>query len=234
MRRQEANMREVFLSYRYDDENRRLAQEVEQLLESHNLRAVTGDVLGGEAITPEIKEQIEQADALVALLTRRDQKAEGGWTTHQFCIDELNIARAKHKPAIALIADGVQVGGMFQEHEHIKYDADKPLPAFLKLSSTLWRWKRRAGRLLRVQILPPQVVQELYARGGECTWEYRVSNGHRDSDWQSVEPRKEGQGVFLLVRVQEDTTFIDIRVRHSNSARLSGFVPLHVPVSLES
>jgi hypothetical protein len=224
-------VREVFLSYRYDDSNAELARKAEELLESHNLRAVTGDVLGGEAITPELLRQIEEADGLVALLTRRDQLADGGWTTHPFCVDELKHARQKEKPAIALLEEGVKSGGMFQEHEYITFKPDDALPAFLKLSRTLWRWKLRAGRIQRVQMLPSPLTQDLYSKGQGCQWEYRVSNGTRDSEWVATEPRKEGQGVFLLVRIHEDTTLIEVRVRDQGTTRQTGFVPLQIPVS---
>lgn len=225
-------MRDVFLSYRYDDANKELARKAEELLESHSLRAVTGDVLGGEAVTPELLHQIEEADGLVALLTRRDQLVDGSWTTHPFCLDELKHARTKEKPAIALLEDGVKAGGMFQEHEYITFKPADPLPAFLKLSRTLWQWKLRGGRIQRVQMLPSELTQELYTKGKGCQWEYRVSNGLRDSKWMEAEPRKEGQGVFLLVRIQEDTTLIEISTEADGQRRTSGFVPLQVPVNL--
>jgi hypothetical protein len=231
-KREDQLVRDVFLSYRYDPANEELARKAEELIESHNLRAVTGDVLGGEAITPELLRQIEEADCLVALLTRRDQLVGGGWTTHPFCVDELKHARSKAIPAIALLEEGVTNGGMFQEHEYITFRPEQPLAAFLKLSSTLWRWKLRGGRLQRVQLLPSQLTQDLYTRGRGCRWEYRVSNGLRDSTWTEVEPRKEGQGVFLLVRVQDDTTLIDVKVDDGAQRRSSGFVALQVPVSL--
>ena len=69
-------MRDVFLSYRYDDVNTKLAKENEELLQSHNLAAVTGDTLGGEIVTPEVLKQIEEADAFIAMLTRREQLAK--------------------------------------------------------------------------------------------------------------------------------------------------------------
>jgi hypothetical protein len=103
-------MKDIFLSHHYDNEgpNIKLARQVENLLESHNLRAVTGDVLAGGILTSEIQQQIAEADGLVALLTRRDAVADGSWTTHPFCLAELQHARTISKPAIALVEDGVK------------------------------------------------------------------------------------------------------------------------------
>src|SRR2546423_335603 len=130
-------MKTIFLSFRYDDLNKKLASQVEDLIESHSLSAVTGDMLGGEVVTPEVLKQVEQADALIALLTRRDQLANGQWTTHPFCLVELQHARTKQKPAIALIEDGVSDIGPFSENEHIAYSTNEPLSTFLKLSRTI-------------------------------------------------------------------------------------------------
>ena len=75
-------MKKVFLSFAFRDEDRGLVTAAEQLLASHDLVAVTGKRLAGEALTPAVMQRIEACDALVALLTRRDLKTSGKWTTH--------------------------------------------------------------------------------------------------------------------------------------------------------
>jgi hypothetical protein len=70
-------VKDVFVSFHYDERTRKLARQVEELLESHGLHAVTGDVLGGGALTAETKAQIAEADALIALLTRRELRPDG-------------------------------------------------------------------------------------------------------------------------------------------------------------
>src|SRR5262245_27998140 len=147
-------MRDVFLSYHYDEPNTRIARQIEELLESHNLRATTGDVLGGGVLTDEIKRQIDEADALIALVTRNQQLANGGWTTHEYVKNEVQHARDTKKPAIALVEQGVDVTGLYKENEFIPYIPSQALPAFLKLSRTIRSWKNRAGRTIKLQLLP--------------------------------------------------------------------------------
>jgi hypothetical protein len=69
-------MNTIFLSFLYDEPNKALAALVEGLIDSHALRGVTGDVLAGENLTPEIEKQIEDADALIALLTALAARAK--------------------------------------------------------------------------------------------------------------------------------------------------------------
>jgi len=142
-------MRDVFLSYHYDEPNTRIARQIQDLLESHRLRATTGDTLGGGTLTEAIKRQINEADALIALLTRNQRLANGSWTTHEYVRTELQHARGAEKPAIALVEQGVDVSGLYKENEFIPYAPADALPAFLKLSRTIWSWKNRSGYLSR-------------------------------------------------------------------------------------
>jgi hypothetical protein len=226
-------MRDVFLSYHYDEPNTRIARQIEDLLESHTLRATTGDVLGGGALTEEIKRQINEADALIALLTRNQQLANGSWTTHEYVKTELQHARGAEKPAIALVEQGVDVTGLYKENEYIPYAPADVLPAFLKLSRTIWRWKNRAGRTVKLQLLPEAVVTEIWKnRGGVIEWQYRLSSGIRDTGWQKAYPRKEPYGLFLFVQVPDDTMSIEVRVAAAGKSWVSDATQFLLPVPL--
>jgi hypothetical protein len=81
--------------------------------------------LGGEALTPAVMQRIEECDALVTLLTRRDQKTTGKWTTHDWVRDELNHARSKSMRAVAFVENEVEAGGAYAEHERIPLDRNR-------------------------------------------------------------------------------------------------------------
>jgi hypothetical protein len=226
-------MEKIFLSYHFDDgPNRELARQVEELLESHSIVVITGEALGGGPLTPEIEGEIQAADALVALLTRREQQANGRWATHPYCVDELKHARARHVPAIALLETDVDVRGMYQENEYIKYDAEKPLPAFLKLSKTVFRWRKQRGRTLKIQILPEEVARANWAQRHACQWEYRLSSGMRETEWRTGRPQDEPGGLFLYVQVPDDTMMIEVRIVCRGRAWMSKTASFYMPLSL--
>ena len=54
----------VFLAYAFRDQDRDLVADVEALFESHNVRLVTGEQLGGQALTPAVKERILESHGL--------------------------------------------------------------------------------------------------------------------------------------------------------------------------
>jgi hypothetical protein len=223
----------IFLSYHYDEPNTKLAKEIEQLVESHNLRPFTGDSFGGNALTDGLKADIKKADALVALLTKAEKYVSGEWATHQFCLTEVQHARNIHKPCIALLETGIKPpSGLFQEHEYIVYDPADPLPAFLKLSRAIGRWKLAAGRVLKLQVVPPEAATQIWAEQSQCQWQYRLLSGLEESEWREAKARKEPGGLYLYVRVPDDTTLIEVRIQCPNKRWASEAIPFHVPVSV--
>jgi len=197
-------MKTVFLAFSFRPEDRALVSYVEQLLESHDIRAVTGRRLGGEKLTPEIQSRIGESDGLIALLTRREQKVDGKWSTHPWVEKELEIARQSPKPAIAVIEGDVETDESYREHERLDYDSNNPTPALVALSQTIGLWKREAGQVLKVRILPQAFAKKL---ANQAIVEYRLFRHDRPLGWINGFPIQEPGGVFLYVKgIRSDTT----------------------------
>src|SRR5215471_17681229 len=135
-------MQEVFLSFTYSPhpdhaaEAEQLRRQVRTVIDALDLRVVTGEDLGGEALTEEIKARIRGADALVALITpwkdSRGNKAQPQWVVEEFV-----HAKALGKPAIRLVHSDFPASGMYAASEYISVQPDNPTEALLKLLRTL-------------------------------------------------------------------------------------------------
>jgi hypothetical protein len=225
-------MRTIFLAYAFREPDHELAATVERLLASHNVRAVTGEALGGEAITPEVQARIARADGLIALLTRRDQLASGGWTTHDWVKDEIGYARGLDKPAIALLETEVALGGAYAQNEYVPLDRANLAEALLQLSETVGEWKRRAGRTLKVQILPDDLASTLAGVDG-LTCRYRFVEGGTLRDWQPADLIPETGGAFLYLRGVQDDHLVQIEIRRTDQRSwFSVATSQHVPVNM--
>jgi hypothetical protein len=225
-------MKRIFLAFAFRDPDRSLANQVQQLLGSHDVPVVTGENLGGEELTPAVKERINESDGLIALLTRRDRigNTRNKYTTHEWVREELNYARDNSKRAIALIETGVQVGGMYAANEHIPFDSQDPLPAFLRLSDTIGQWKREVGRTIKVLILPPEVARQVGQDEVKCR--YRFSAEGRWTKWNETDPVREVGGTFVyLVGVRDDHT-IQLEVKLQNAKWQSIASPQWVQIEL--
>jgi hypothetical protein len=193
----------IFLAFAFRDEDKPLVSQIERLLASQFVQVKTGERLGGGQLTPEVQKRIQASDALIALMTRRDQLQAGGWTTHPWVKDELAWARAHDKPAITLVEDGVAEGGMFQPHEWIPLDRSNPLEALLRLAETVAGWKQDAGRMVKVQIAPEDIAGKL--GDGVATCRHRLFQQGKASDWRDVMAIPEAGGTFVyLDGVRED------------------------------
>lgn len=202
----------VFLGYGFRDPDRELAEWCERLFASQFAHMKTGERLGGEVLSQAVKELIDECDALVALLTRRDAKQDGKFTTHDWVRDELGYARAKGKPAIAVVENGVDVGGMYQPNEMIPLDRANPLQAFLALAETIGLWKSNLGRTVKVQILPAPLARRVGFAENEVRCSHKLWARGKDGPWKSVKPIAEVGGTFVWIEGVKDDDLIQLRI----------------------
>jgi hypothetical protein len=211
-------MMRIFLGFSFRDEDRNIVDQVDHLIASHLVDVTTGERLGGNQLTPAVQKRIEDCDALVAVLTRRDHRQDGQWTTHQWVLDEIGWARAKGKRAIALVEHGVELAGMFQPHEYILLDKAQPSEALLTLSETVGLWRKEIGRTVKVQVLPDEIAQMIVADGNGAKLRHRLWQGSTCSQWQDLTPVPEIGGTFVFVKGVQDDHLIQLQVHQANKS----------------
>jgi hypothetical protein len=210
----------VFMSFSFREEDRDLVDDLESLLRSHDVLPVTGRELDGEPITQAVTTKIDECDALVALMTRRDPIGNGTqqlWRTHDWVRDELNHARSRDKRAIALVELGVDLGGAYTENERIELDRDAPLRAFMALSQRLANWKRDMGRTAIAAIVPPELGHNM---SDDPAWScrYRFWSNGNPGNWVDGTFVPARGGTQLMLRgMQDDNALIEVQVRRDGT-----------------
>ncbi len=213
----------VFLSYSFHGEDSDLVQALERLLSSHNILIDRGRRLGGGQLTPEVRQLIDGSDGLVALKTRRERvgdPAENRWRSSPWIDYEYTHARDQGKYAIALIEDGVESDGPFQDFERIPFRRADPLEAFLALSETLRIWKERVGIQRVVQIRPDELGRVVRTNSDlKCRYRFVSREGAR-GQWVETEPVLQPSGTLLFLKgVQGDDTLIEVEILQDHSPR---------------
>jgi hypothetical protein len=203
-------MRKVFLSHSFAAQDRTLVTHVEALLRSHGLVAVNGRALGGGPITPEIARLIGETDALIALLTIRKNDPQN--VTHPWVLQEFGHARLQNKVAVGLYEVNVPVLPSDVGFERVDYDPADPISGIVRLSEIVGEWKRRAGRLIKITILPEDVARPLGARADQVRCECRFQIEGNDTQWQPAKVRREIGGVFVILRVPDNVEAVQIRL----------------------
>lgn len=234
-------MKKVFLSHSFADSDRVFAAQVERVIRSHGLVPTTGRNLAGGALTPEVTRLVEEADGLIALCTQRALQPDG--VTHPWVLQEYALARAAaeraargstFKGAISVWQKGIAVAGADAGYEHVDYDVALPADALLRLSEILGEWKQRAGRFLKVQLLPEDVARQIGQAAARVRCECRWQIEGMEYEWQTVDVRRELGGIFGYLRVPERAEMIQVRASGPNVNCESPYTPLRMFVQMDS
>ena len=228
-------MNKIFLSYSYRDENEQLADDIDRLIRSHGLLPVTGKVLGGAGLTPQVQRLIANSDALVAVLTR-DTKIprKDAWRAPPWVETEYVAARARGQRAIALVEDGVKVDGLYAENERIPFKRKELCPALVRLSENIGLWRADAGRSLMIRLLPEDAAKMATNKTSTCRFRLVPPIGPA-GNWEVGSVRVQPGGVFLAIQNVKLDVAIDVEIEEGGNPKWRSFeYPQWVHVELRS
>jgi hypothetical protein len=179
-------MESVFVSYKFRDSDRQVADDVKRLIKSHLLTWLDGEDLFGTPLWEGVSQLVRSTNALVALFLLPQDVGEEAWVRTEYV-----YAIGNKKPVIAVVEDGF-IWGNPENKEYVKFNRAAPLPAFLKLSATLGGWRREGGREVQLVLLPQQAAELVALSGYSCR--YRLHKNNQPlTDWRPVNPGKYGE-----------------------------------------
>ncbi len=225
--------RTIFLAFSYQsDFDKILANDVQALITSHGLKTKTGEVLGGEEIPKAVRDTIEKCDGLVALLTRRQELANGNWTTHDWVRDEINFAREQKKKALAIIESGVAINGMYKYHEWVAFERDQEAYLLLSLSERLKLWRDAWGKACEIRLQPDDIAGHAL-RDAATVWfrTYSVDDGY--SEWTRIQAVGRPGGVFVYLKGVADGADIQFKIKDGDLVYLSKTESQWIKIDLE-
>jgi hypothetical protein len=202
-------MEKVFLSYTYrphpDHETNleRLRRYVVRALEAMGLRIVDGVDVGGRPLDDALRRRIQDADALIALVTPQADDA-GNVVEPAFVLSEFQHAEGQGKPTMRVWHHLLVARGLGAGNEYTPYKPGSEVDVILKLMNTIALWRRDYGQVARVRIEPEDLaVRYDETQGDRCEFQVISPNGsyrdfERASLWQ--EP---GAAYALLPKLRE-------------------------------
>lgn len=121
-----ANMqhKKVFLSYSYRQEDKELVEGFKVLLEDAGYEVITGEKNQMGSLSKSIKEKIKQADKCVVVMTCRDKKDNGKYTTSSWLLEEKGLAIAYDIPCLMLVEEGIEekdFGGLQGDDQRLHF-----------------------------------------------------------------------------------------------------------------
>jgi len=213
-------MEKVFLSYTYrphpDHEAslERLRRCVVRAIEAMGLRIIDGVDVGGRPLDDALRRRIQDADALIALVTPQADDA-GNVVNPDFVLSEFQFGEGQGKPTMRVRHHLLPVPhGIAQGNEYALYVPGGELDVILKLMNTIAVWKRDYGKLARVRIEPEELAEQYdETLGDRCEFQVISQDGSfgdfkRASLWlepgaaYAILPKlREGERVRLRLRL---------------------------------
>ena len=129
----------VFISYNFSEKNREITQKFIDFISKFDVAISLGSETDTISISEKVKTKIDDADMVVAIMTKDEQDDKGAWSPSKWIIEELAYALAnKNKEIIRLLEKGCDTNGrIFGDKEYIPFDRENPTEAFIKLVDVL-------------------------------------------------------------------------------------------------
>ena len=222
-------MKHVFLSYTYNPhpdhvaETDALQRTVRRVIEAMDLRVLDGQDLGGRPLDAEIDKRIDDADALIALVTPQADAA-GNIVLPEFVSTEFQTARARGKPRFRVLHHMLQARGLGKDEEYVPFHPDKTLDVVMKLMGTIAVWKKDYGRAVQIRIQPDDLASRFDARRHDrCEYELMVRPGEVLASQETVLWREPG-GPVVHVPNYVDGASVSVQLTVAGERWQSPFV----------
>lgn len=214
-------MRKIFLSYHFDPDIQLVARKFERLICSHDLQVVDGQRLGGQILIEGVKNNIQSCDAMVLLLTTREDGKSNDWVKH-----ERSTAFNLNIPFVAVIEAGVGNTGPFEKFEYIDYHPAKLEEPLLKISETIYKWKTEIGEMIEAYLEPNEISNAIRENiDKEEIVRYRFFDRYVQwSAWKKPTIRLTAGGISLYMDGVKKDSELQVEVRTSNKSWSSDVV----------
>lgn len=176
-------MKHVFLSYSYRPHPAHAADTdflqrmVRRVIEAMDLRVLDGMDLGGRPLDEEVDRRIDEADAMIALVTPQAD-ANGGLILPEFVSTEFQRARVREKPRLRVLHKELVARGLGANEEHTTFDPASTLDVVMKLLGTIALWKKEHGRAVQIRIEPEDLATRFDTRRHDrCEYELMIESG---------------------------------------------------------
>jgi hypothetical protein len=158
----------IFVGFGYHPHDRWVQDLVFPLIEAFGDEVITGEDLQGEQITEAVRRKIQQSDALIGFVTRRNPDTPRDRTTHRWVTDELTCGLLCNIPVVEVREVGVdEQGGLVGDRQRIVYDPTARDHCIVAIAKTIGKWHRECLETI-IQLQPEKQVQAIASLVGQA------------------------------------------------------------------
>ncbi|MDP2938532.1 MAG: hypothetical protein Q8O13_00390 [Candidatus Omnitrophota bacterium] len=129
----------IFIPYNFGEKNKEITSTFKDFISKFNVAISVGSEADTISVSEKVKTKIDNADIVVAIMTKDEQDDRGNWSPAKWIIEELAYALAgKNKEIIRLIEQGCTTDGrIFGDREYIPFNRENPTDTLIKLAEVL-------------------------------------------------------------------------------------------------
>ena len=132
----------IFVGHSFKDEHKNTIDQIKNFINSYPVSVITGEkpTLTGvtEGVPEKVKRLIDDADLVIAILSKDDEIADGKMSPSKWVSDEIAYSLGKGKMIIRLQEDGVEFKPAISGNaEYVSFSKENLSVTFLKLSELL-------------------------------------------------------------------------------------------------
>jgi hypothetical protein len=242
----------VFVAFGYNERDKWIPEMVFPILEAFGIEVVTGGEIPGKKITTTVIDKINNSDALIGFLTRREKSGSLTDQTHKWVTDEVAAAIGAKRKVIEVHENGLDIdSGITDDMQYLKYNEkqrDKFLVELVTAISELVDAKTvrvdletainklASTKTVKIKLLPSDfcvALRPLVIRGVkvDCHYLYKVE-GHM-TEWYEGNLESEPAGLVVKVDTSDlpqnrENVLIQVKAAHPTTGQswFSDFEPL--------
>ena len=129
----------VFIPYNLGEKNKEITTKFINFISKFDVVISVGSETDTISVSEKVKSKIDNADIIIAIMTKDEQDNKGIWSPSKWIIEELAYSLAyKNKEIVRLIENGcITEGRIFGDREYISFDRENPTDALIKLAGVL-------------------------------------------------------------------------------------------------
>lgn len=163
----------AFVAHGFDQVGRVIARKTKIKLRQAGVKLTTGDSPGLGPIADKVKRMINEADAFVAILHRREQPQSSRWVDQ-----EIGFAMGRNKPILLLVEEGLDIEGIQGDLEYIPFTYMKN--AVTIGAGRLREYVRQAALRLHEQKFGQFLPDAVYSTAKSIAFNAVIANATRE------------------------------------------------------
>ncbi|MCY7293025.1 MAG: hypothetical protein LH615_12670 [Ferruginibacter sp.] len=216
----------VFVGFGYNNNDKWIKDLIIPFIEELGCEVVSGEDMQGEKLSDGVISRVEDSDACIGFLTKRDQKQDGTYTTHKWVIEELTLALQKKIPLFEIREKEVEAQrGITGDRQ--RYEITDKAELMFEITKFINKEKLKFTHKT-FMLVPNTFVDEIrpFLKSRDTVCKYRFLHKAKFYEPEETKLERMGQGLGIIVKkIPAEEAQIEITVESQNNILwTSGFI----------